>query len=675
MKLVRVVFHNFRCLTGDAVLRVDPEVTALVGPNESGKTAILKALHKLDVGEFEQEDICSFTKWGKKGQVPADAPMMTVVFKPSAEEREILAEIDAELKSADELPVRLDFGGGASIDAAVVVELSERRRARVDETLAEFRSSLEDLGQYLEELKARQGEAAPQVDATMGPIQQMISLLEQQEPSNIEGGWSALQASLESIPVSEAEDQERRDRAVGELASMTERVGAQIREAEPEDALYGLLPRFLFVDAELANLVPDEANLRELAERNDSEQRFDVVRRLLALGDVDVKDYFSLVPERRARVLNRASETITKTLQRVWSQERVRIHLDAEGDLLRIYVETPGGDYGFPSRRSRGFQWFLAFYVTYAFAASEGLENSVLLLDEPGIHLHPMGQKDLLVELREIGRSSQVIYTTHLPDMIDLENPERVRVVTKEPGPGSGIINEAWLPREEGIAFEVVMKALWGAVFAPSLTLGRTNLILEGPSDHAYILAVGRILAKEDAKYSSFVNGEVTLMPTKGVSHFGVMIRFCSRKGLQNVALFDSDQTGRRIKKQLIDEGVLTEQEAVEINDVFDDKTTDRDVEALVRLPLLKDAVLSAYGQELPADFSFQEKDLAKKGPLGTRVRDFMRDTVGLAEFDKLEVALKVKEILEAEPSRLPARARESFKQLFDVILGRFDRS
>ena len=68
MKLVRVVFHNFRCLTDEAVLDVGAEVTALVGPNESGKTAILEALRKFDAGECDQEDVCSFSTGGGAGR-------------------------------------------------------------------------------------------------------------------------------------------------------------------------------------------------------------------------------------------------------------------------------------------------------------------------------------------------------------------------------------------------------------------------------------------------------------------------------------------------------------------------------------------------------------------------------------------------------------------------------
>ncbi len=91
-------------------------------------------------------------------------------------------------------------------------------------------------------------------------------------------------------------------------------------------------------------------------------------------------------------------------------------------------------------------------------AAGKELEPGVLLLDEAGIHMHPFAQRNLVEVLREIATHTQVIHTTHLPDMLDLENPERWRVVESEEksGIGTQIINEAYQPREENIGFEVV---------------------------------------------------------------------------------------------------------------------------------------------------------------------------------------------------------------------------
>ena len=58
-------------------------------------------------------------------------------------------------------------------------------------------------------------------------------------------------------------------------------------------------------------------------------------------------------------------------------------------------------------------------------------EGCVLLLDEPGLHLHPGGQKDLLQRLDAYARKNTLIYTTHLPFLVDLREPKRIKVISQ----------------------------------------------------------------------------------------------------------------------------------------------------------------------------------------------------------------------------------------------------
>ena len=46
MKLVNFQIKNYKVIADTEPVKVDPRVTALVGKNESGKTAVLKAMWK-----------------------------------------------------------------------------------------------------------------------------------------------------------------------------------------------------------------------------------------------------------------------------------------------------------------------------------------------------------------------------------------------------------------------------------------------------------------------------------------------------------------------------------------------------------------------------------------------------------------------------------------------------
>ena len=72
-------------------------------------------------------------------------------------------------------------------------------------------------------------------------------------------------------------------------------------------------------------------------------------------------------------------------------------------------------------KRSRGFRWFFSFYITFAADTQGGACcGAVLLLDEPGLHLHQKSQEDLLRHLQN-DYPNQIIYTTHSPFMLPPE--------------------------------------------------------------------------------------------------------------------------------------------------------------------------------------------------------------------------------------------------------------
>ena len=132
------------------------------------------------------------------------------------------------------------------------------------------------------------------------------------------------------------------------------------------------------------------------------------------------------------RNLQRVGKTLTRKLRKIWSQGAAHsIRLDESSGTLHIGIEDPT-TFDMPSRRSLGFQSFLSFYLAiYAETDEFDPEGFILLFDEPGIHLHPRGQKDLLRELRKLSQRNQIIYTTHSPFMIDRNNPLNTVLVRK----------------------------------------------------------------------------------------------------------------------------------------------------------------------------------------------------------------------------------------------------
>ena len=115
--------------------------------------------------------------------------------------------------------------------------------------------------------------------------------------------------------------------------------------------------------------------------------------------------------------------------------------------------------YDTPKSRSIGFLWYLSFFINFLATSKEGKPHEYLfLLDEPGLHLHPSGQKDLTNLLEDLSGKNQLIYSTHSPFMINRNHPQRVRVVNKEEN-GTKVDSEAyrenWKPLRKSIGLTV----------------------------------------------------------------------------------------------------------------------------------------------------------------------------------------------------------------------------
>lgn len=80
-------------------------------------------------------------------------------------------------------------------------------------------------------------------------------------------------------------------------------------------------------------------------------------------------------------------------------------------------------------RRSSGFRWHVSFAWKFTHASKGQYQGCILLLEEPGIHLHYSGQRDLLEVFQRLSGANSILYTTHLASMVDPAFPERVRIV------------------------------------------------------------------------------------------------------------------------------------------------------------------------------------------------------------------------------------------------------
>ncbi|MGH7595395.1 MAG: ATP-dependent nuclease [bacterium] len=221
------------------------------------------------------------------------------------------------------------------------------------------------------------------------------------------------------------------------------------------DKLLQSLPKFLFFDT--IPLLKSRATLQDLMTGNE---QFRTERNLLRIGGLNNPEIIFEDSTRGRRASEEASRLITQQIRQVWSQEpSIEVKLNVNGNIMYIDLSDGTTVFDTPESRSLGFRWYLSFYINFIAQTFETRANEYFfLIDEPGIHLHPAGQKDLAKMMEDLAIKNQLIYTTHSPFMINREHPERVRLVSKVKS-GTRVDSEAyrenWKPLRSSIGLVV----------------------------------------------------------------------------------------------------------------------------------------------------------------------------------------------------------------------------
>ena len=199
----------------------------------------------------------------------------------------------------------------------------------------------------------------------------------------------------------------------------------------------------------------------------------------------------------RSMLLQSASVKLTERFREWWKQGDYRFRFEADGNHFRIWV----ADDRRPTEvelenRSSGLQWFLSFYLVFLVESQGQHRQAVLLLDEPGISLHPHAQRDLSAFFESLSERNQLMYTSHSPFLVDADRLERARKVyvaadgTTKATPD--LRHSEGKDEQAGAAY-AVHSALNLSV-AESLLLGCRAVLVEGASDQHYLTAIKALL-------------------------------------------------------------------------------------------------------------------------------------------------------------------------------------
>ncbi|MBR2970633.1 MAG: AAA family ATPase [Clostridia bacterium] len=208
-------------------------------------------------------------------------------------------------------------------------------------------------------------------------------------------------------------------------------------------------------------------------------------------------------------------------------------------NILKLYIYS--NDVAMPfSERSSGLKWYLSLYSQMK--KEDALDKkSLILIDEPGQSVHIEAQKGIRELFEKISTTSQIIYTTHSPFMIDTEDLSRLVLTEKVEG-FSKIHNKVHSAVLEKSSKIETLSPLYQALgYSCSDNIGpcydKLNIIVEGISDYYYFLGFMYYLG---ITKESFPN----IIPSISVTNIHNVASILLGWGCKFKALLDYDTAG-----------------------------------------------------------------------------------------------------------------------------------
>lgn len=538
MRLQAITIQKYRNFVDAQRIEIEDDVTSLVGKNESGKTTILKALHRLKPanGTDTKFDLTTeYPRWrlAKDRRASPDIEKIRpihVEYRLEPNDLESVGEaVGLSVPASTIVHSARDYANTrfvwlrapladvieSALDAAEVDE-DDREALRVAE-------SVEDAGAHAKEL------SRTLKDAGNNPRAKAVS---------------AFIKSLE-------------DRSFLLGSGLT---------ADQLSAIAALTPSFFYFSS--YSVLPGESDLTTLSQRvaNKSLTEEDrTVVALLAHAGETPEDFLDANYDSRKAELQAASLDLSNRAFEYWKQNEdltvifdtdnvVKDH-DGRGNEIAhriLKIELQDGRHGNVqtnfSTRSTGFQWFFSFFA--AFAEYQDSDDSVIvLLDEPGTSLHGEAQKDFLRFIfEELGSSKQTIYTTHSQHMVDPAKYEKIRAVhdrATRANPDLGVVvtladfstdRDTILPLEAALGYTVSQHLFLGS---------GQHLAVEGSSDFIYLQRMSEHIFTLGKKA---LDSRLAIIPVGGADNMPVFVALLGRR-LKVSALIDGASTGSKIDR------------------------------------------------------------------------------------------------------------------------------
>jgi hypothetical protein len=576
MRLKAFNVKNYKTVLDSGRVEIDTNVACLLGKNEAGKSAVMQALWKFNN--------VSGANYDRLFDLPAEFYTRMRTTDPE------VAVVEFVLEEQDTIDFSKEFPEIGATPTKVTVRSTYDKKRTVEVDLAyepqRYGSVGAQVAATINTLKSLEGSAEP-ASPELAPLSTARQSLERLDsegaPDNpateipaatIEAATNALRA----VPSDKLGDAGKA--ATDALATFAIHSKADLKK-KAADWLAARLPIFIYFEdyGRLKTRIhlPDYIAKQATAPTDPEERMLHRTQAaLFEWASLDAQELRNLgLPKQeneaqeaverrkteRARILESASYHLSGDWVDWWDQRTHNLKITADGDELELRVSDNVNPWEIAfGERSRGFQWFFSFYLTFLVESGKAHRGAIILLDEPGLHLHPTAQEKLLAFFQRISAKNQIIYSSHSMFMVDPDHVDDVRTVYLRPKDATDPKSRAYTHVSEGTEPEgdrdtlLPMQAAGAYRLAQTVFLGKRTLIVEGISDYWLLKTLSHYLQEHGG---GGLHEDTVVLWAGGTSHMLPLASVMAAReqmGPNRLAvLLDSDRPGLEKAKKLVE--------------------------------------------------------------------------------------------------------------------------
>ena len=538
MNLVWFEVEGYKRFFNKSKINLDGKLVAIVGPNEAGKTSLLRCLHHISTNEaFSSKGAAQEITRGK--DLSKDHVVAEWTFALDAADHAALSAVpDAETVRWYVVRKKVDGAFTHSV------------RPRPSRSLKQRQDGLRKLQALIEvETPEVADENEEREEAAELKLCQKVAAGIATETETL--SETTIERIKELAELLSVENDRLTDQVLAsELTSLYEFESLDCPADRILDHLWKSKPQLLFFGQD-DRALESEYNIRPFffEDRQHSIQKQPIpiaLRNLAAAAGLNLQSlYAAQTNDDRGKVrtiLEAAEETINSSLRGAWTQDQLTVSLELDQFRLQILLKSQKGEYVKVIERSEGLRQFLALLM-FLSKRESAKTRPIVLIDEAEIHLHYDAQADLVQTLARQSLAAKVIYTTHSAGCLPEDLGSGVRMVATDP-PYSTIENWFWDSDRPGFSPLLFAMGANTLAFVPM----RYAVVGEGAADMILVPAIIKTVLKLDSVGFQVVPG----LSSCTAEQIGII----DSESTRTIYLVDGDSAGRRMRAKILEAGV-----------------------------------------------------------------------------------------------------------------------